>query len=69
MANSKYYIRYAPAHNSYSVFERGRLNEFGERFCIVPLVTYEEAVDCKDNLDKYSEAYPSKETIKNWGKA
>ena len=62
MKVSKYYVQYAPAHNSYSVFERGKLNEFGEAFCIVPLVSYEEAVECKDNLDKYDEAYPSKET-------
>lgn len=66
MSSGKYYIQYSPAHNSYSVFERNRLNEFGERFCVVPLVSYEEAVECQHNLDKYDEAYPSVETIRGY---
>lgn len=29
--------------NSWSVFEKGRLNSFGEPYCVLPSVTYEEA--------------------------
>lgn len=29
--------------NSYSVFERGRLNEFNEPYCVLAAVTAEEA--------------------------
>ena len=38
-----FYIRYNPAANSYSVFQRGRTNESGEPYCVLPLVTFDEA--------------------------
>jgi hypothetical protein len=38
-----YYIRFNASANSYSVFQRGRTNEFGEPYCVLPLVTRDEA--------------------------
>lgn len=41
----KFYVApyYADPDNSASVFERGRLNEFGERYCVEAGLTYEQA--------------------------
>lgn len=35
----KFYVGYSQAADSYSVFESGRKNEFGERYCIEPMTT------------------------------
>lgn len=41
---SKFYFRQSEEDpNSYSVFVAGRLNSFGEPYCVLPLVTYDEA--------------------------
>lgn len=53
MAKKKrYYIKPSlPGTHSYSVFERGRKNEDGERFCVVPMVTLYEAKQCCRSLN------------------
>lgn len=53
-----YYIEYSNYHNSWSVFERNRVNEFGERFCVVPHVSFEEAERILANLKQHGVAYP-----------
>jgi hypothetical protein len=41
---SKFYFRQSEEDpNSFSVFVAGRLNAFGEPYCVLPLVTYDEA--------------------------
>jgi hypothetical protein len=54
---SRFYIAYNQDANSYSVFEAGRKNEFGEPYCHVPLVTREEADLCADSLNNGLSAY------------
>lgn len=54
--DSKYYINYT-GDNSYSIFEKDRLNEYGERFCVVAQVSYEEAHNIYENLNKYGIPY------------
>ena len=40
---SKFYKLFNPDADSFSVFEAGRKNEFGEPYCHVPMVTREQA--------------------------
>lgn len=42
-AKNRFYMRFNREGNSYSVFERGRTNDFGEPYCVLPLVTKTEA--------------------------
>lgn len=53
----KFYIRYSSFHNSYSVFERGRLNEFNEPYCVVALVSEYEAQQCCEALNSGRDAW------------
>ncbi len=54
---TKFYTRYSQAHNSFSIFESDRKNEFGEPFCIVPLVSQYEAEQCLHALLAGREAW------------
>ena len=48
--------------NSYSVFDRSRKNQFGESFCVAPMVTYEQAKEIANKLNA-----GNKKTFKNLG--
>jgi hypothetical protein len=50
---SKYYIAPGPYDsNSFSVFDRTRKNCWGESWCVEPLVTWEEAYNLVEKLNK-----------------
>ena len=53
----KFYIRYSSLHDSYSVFESGRKNEFNEPYCVVPLVSEYEAQKCTECLNAGKDAW------------
>lgn len=43
--DTKYYVSYSVSMDGYSIIERGRINEFGERY----------AIDCGLSLDEAKE--------------
>lgn len=48
----KYYIKPSqPGTNSWSVFERGKRNRYGELYCIIPQVTLYQAQQCAKYLN------------------
>lgn len=52
MNTIKYFMKASKLwDNSYSVFQRDRLNEFGEPFCVDPALSYEEARKTVDALN------------------
>lgn len=49
---NKFYMKSSAYHdNSYSVFQRDRLNEFGEPFCVDPGLSYQEARETVEALN------------------
>lgn len=53
----KFYIRYNSFNQSWSVFQAGRKNEFGEPYCVVPLVSEFEAQKCCESLNAGQDAW------------
>jgi len=53
----KFYVGYNQLANSYSVFEAGRKNQFGEKYCVVPLVSKHEAERCAECLNNGRDAW------------
>jgi hypothetical protein len=43
LVTMRYFIRFNPSANSYSVFDRTICNPFGRSYCVLPLVTRHEA--------------------------
>ena len=57
MNTPKFYMKRSQVwENSYSVFERNRLNEFGEPYCVDPGLSYEEARRRVEELNSESQA-------------
>lgn len=59
------YSTYRPTQNSYSVFDSMRFNEFGEPYCVLALVTSQEAQDCIKHPAKYDPSYIGDTPIKD----
>jgi len=51
-STSRFHIVPGPlGERSYSVFEEGRLNDYGEPYCVVPSVTHYQASMCHECLN------------------
>jgi hypothetical protein len=53
----KFYYQYNGHSNSYCVYERGRTNQWGEPYCVVPHVSRAEAEECTKSLNAGREAW------------
>ncbi len=48
---NRFYVKASVHDNSYSVFDRGRLNEWGEPYCVHCALTYQQAVSAANKLN------------------
>ena len=62
--SNQFYVRmdtqydYHEGQELYHVFERGRLNEFGEPYCVCPFLFYDQARRMADDLNKRARPLP-----------